>query len=160
MHNNSTIENASIRCSMPHWSAIQGSGKGITYFCMYGRQHILGAKLFRQQSRTAGQFLFDSYIGHSCKQWLAQEALSRHGNIRGILSVYLSYFTYFLQTCSHDAGTHMQVLLVEWLRVNEEREASTWLREFWVADGKGRWLLADIFIGMIPNNQGLDAKWR
>jgi hypothetical protein len=31
---------------------------------------------------------------------------------------------------------------------------------FWVAGGKGRRLLADIFIGMIPYNQGLQLKWR
>jgi hypothetical protein len=58
------------------------------------------------------------------------------------------------------AGTHIQVLLVEWLQANGEEEASTWFRQFWVADGKGRWLLADLFIGMIPNNQGLEATWR
>ncbi len=52
------------------------------------------------------------------------------------------------------------MLLVEWPRVNGEGEASTWFRKFWVAAGKGRWLLADIFIGMIPNHQGLEATWR
>ncbi len=36
------------------------------------------------------------------------------------------------------AGTHIQLLLVEWLQASGEGEASTWFREFWVADGKGR----------------------
>jgi hypothetical protein len=58
------------------------------------------------------------------------------------------------------AGTHIRVLLVELLQASGEDEASTWFREFWVADGKGRWILADIFIGMIPYNQGLESKWR
>ncbi len=52
------------------------------------------------------------------------------------------------------------MVLVEWLLVSGEGESSTWFREFWVADGKGRWLRADIFIGMIPYNPGLESKWR
>jgi hypothetical protein len=46
------------------------------------------------------------------------------------------------------AGTHIQVLLVEWLQPSGEGESRTWFREFWVAEGKVRWLLADICIGM------------
>ena len=79
------------------------------------------------------------------------------------MEIYAAFYEYVCRiariTYKH-AGSHIQVLLVEWLRENGEEEASTWFRQFWVAEGKGRWLLADLFIGMIPHNKGLEGTWR
>ena len=62
-------------------------------------------------------------------------------------------------TCE-PAGYYLQSLLVQWLRANVDDRCATWFETYWTGLVKGRYLLGSSGVGLVSNNQSLEATWR
>ena len=57
-------------------------------------------------------------------------------------------------------GIHLQGKLVRWLRSKGEDEAANWFEKYWCGPIKGCWLLSNIGIGGVTNQQGIESSHR
>ena len=74
------------------------------------------------------------------------------------------YEDFFDYVCSimrfslEHAGIHLQGLLVHWLRSTGEDNAANRFEKYWCGPIKGRWLLGNIGIGGVTNQQGIEVS--
>ena len=62
-------------------------------------------------------------------------------------------------TCK-PARYYLQSLLVKWLRTNVYDRCANWFETYWTGQVKGRYLLGSGGVGLVSNNQSLEATWR
>ena len=62
-------------------------------------------------------------------------------------------------TCE-PACYYLQSLLVQWLRDNVDDQCAHWFETRWTGQVKGRYLLGSCGVGLVSNNQSLEATWR
>ena len=62
-------------------------------------------------------------------------------------------------TCE-PAGYYLQSLLVQWLCSNVDDQCAHWFETHWTGLAKGRYLLGSGRVGLVSNNQSLEAGWR
>ena len=62
-------------------------------------------------------------------------------------------------TCE-PARYYLQTLLVKWLRANVDDRCADWFETYWTGLVKERYLLGSGGVGLVSNNQSLEATWR
>ena len=84
----------------------------------------------------------------------------KHFKERKHYEEFYDYVCSIMRCSLEHLGIHLQGKLVQWLRRKGEDEAANWFEKYWCGPVKGRWLLGNIGIGGVTNQQGIESSHR